>query len=86
MDIQSDGEHPPEGDDRAHVDAVFAVGEGGRLQLGEGMQPVVQAVQPGCRLLELGVAPEEHGHVRIDPSGSIIGSVCRPVTFAMLRR
>lgn len=50
---------------RAHVDAVCAVGEGGRLQLGEGVEPAVETVQLGGCLFELGVALEEHGHVGV---------------------
>src|ERR1035438_4288726 len=46
------GQAPPAGDRRAHVDAVLAVGEGGRLQLGEGVQPPVQTGPPVRGLLD----------------------------------
>lgn len=67
-------------------DAVLAVGEGGRLQLGEGVEPLVQAVQLSGRLFELGVGLEQHGTCAYISSGSIIRCVFRPVSLPMLRR
>jgi hypothetical protein len=50
---------------RAQVDAVFAVRERGGLQLGQHLEAVVDAVQPGRGLLQPGVAAQQPGHVRV---------------------
>ena len=50
---------------RAKVDAVLTVRERGRLQLGQILEALVEAMQLGCGLLKPGVAAQQPRHVRV---------------------
>jgi hypothetical protein len=52
-------ETPTPGDLRAQVDAVLAVGQGGCLQLGQGLEPLIEAAQLGRGLLESAVCAQK---------------------------